>query len=355
MTATFPNTSRKRHELSVKLDGLIEFGIEELLGRIGKYAGQTYAGAAHAARTGVGALREGLAAQSAMSRKSSSVLKEAFMPGSSAAAPAAQAATSAAAAASSVPSAAAATAAAAPSATSNLTAKLSKARRGARAKMPPSVGTVGTHDVPLEAPHPSSLVWGGQTGEIQSGRAKAGVQGYLGAYNTGSQSAAAQSFAQKAAMAKRGMSGQQVGGGQAGGITDWWNKQSPTRKVAIGAGAGVAAGVAGSALLSSNRREQQYSSKLKQVKIFESAEEPIEFVDPRDRNNLGQFEPEGSGGPSPNNMAIVYKHPGLLGSVAKGGALAVTGGALGHLGGEAGKQLLDQVKKRSKKALRKIK
>lgn len=226
------------------------------------------------------------------------------------------------------------------------------------------VGSVGTHDVlPTDIPKPGNLAWGGETAAVQSGRRQSGVRSYLGSFNTGagSQAQAAQSYAQRAGMAQRGIretsaAGSAAGGGAGGGeggVTDWWNRQSSGRKLAYGVGGGVAAGYAGASLLSSRDRDRQFSSKVKQVKIFESAEEPIEFIDPRDRNPLGQFEPEGQGGPNPNNMAMVYKQPGLIGSLAKGGALAVTGGALGQVGGDLakkagkkGKEILKRFKKK---------
>jgi hypothetical protein len=82
-------------------------------------------------------------------------------------------------------------------------------------------------------------------------------------------------------------------------------------------------------------------------KIFESAEDPIEF-DSRPRNEVGQFQPYSGGGPDANAMATVYKmpqeHAGLGSTILKGGALALTGGALGQVGGEIGKKGTSKVK-----------
>jgi len=231
----------------------------------------------------------------------------------------------------------------APSAAATIAAKV----RGKN--IPSSVGTVGTHDIPtVDVPHPSKLEWGGETGDIQAGRVRSGVQGYLGQYNAPrSQANAAQSFAQKAAMARRGMSGQLVGGGQTGGalggVSDWWNKQSTGRKLAIGAGGGLAAGYAGSTLLG-RERNREFISWLDGI---------IEFADPRPRNTLGEFQQQGEGGPNPNAMATVYKQPGMLASLAKGGTLALAGGAVGQVGGEFGKQATAKVKALLKKARKK--
>jgi hypothetical protein len=94
----------------------------------------------------------------------------------------------------------------------------------------------------------------------------------------------------------------------------------------------------------------------KTPKIFESAEETIEF-DSRPRNEMGQFQPE-SGGPDPNAMATVYKQPqqqsgGLGRTIAQAGTLAIAGGALGHVGGEIGKAGTSKVKELLKKLRRK--
>jgi len=84
----------------------------------------------------------------------------------------------------------------------------------------------------------------------------------------------------------------------------------------------------------------------KTPKIFESAEEPIEFDD-RSRDPEGRFIPSGGGGPDANAMATVYKMPqpgGLGRTVAQGSALAIAGGALGHIGGEIGKGATSKAK-----------
>lgn len=66
----------------------------------------------------------------------------------------------------------------------------------------------------------------------------------------------------------------------------------------------------------------------------------IQFADPRPRNPLGEFSPQGEGGPSPNAMATVYKTPQQQSggpSLIQGGGAALVGGALGAVGGNVGK------------------
>jgi hypothetical protein len=67
-------------------------------------------------------------------------------------------------------------------------------------------------------------------------------------------------------------------------------------------------------------------------------DEVINFQDPRPRNPLGEFSPQGSGGPDPNAMATVYKMPQPKSpGIAEGAGAALVGGALGAVGGNVGK------------------
>jgi hypothetical protein len=172
--------------------------------------------------------------------------------------------------------------------------------------------------------------------------------------NAAGQQAGQQAAAQQAAAAK-GVTGKKPAGKKSAAKKGakpaaeeekpgWWSGLSTRKKWMYGAGAGVAAGGLGAAYLSDSN--QQMSAKIKDVKIFESAEEPIWF-DNRPRNQEGQFTPE-EGGPDPNAMATVYKQPGIISSLAKGSTLALGGGALGEIGGKVGKGLLAQAKKRAK-------
>jgi hypothetical protein len=93
-------------------------------------------------------------------------------------------------------------------------------------------------------------------------------------------------------------------------------------------------------------RIMRRAKELSTPKIFESAEEPIEFDD-RSRDPEGRFIPSGGGGPDANAMATVYKMPqpgGVAKTVAQGSALAIAGGALGHIGGEIGKGATSKAK-----------
>jgi hypothetical protein len=73
-------------------------------------------------------------------------------------------------------------------------------------------------------------------------------------------------------------------------------------------------------------------------------DELITFADPRPRNPLGEFAPQGDGGPNPNAMATVYKMPqqeqGITGA-GRTAATLLTGGALGAVGASAGKHGYD--------------
>jgi hypothetical protein len=73
----------------------------------------------------------------------------------------------------------------------------------------------------------------------------------------------------------------------------------------------------------------------------------INFQDPRPRDLQGQFERQGEGGPDPNSMATVYKMPQQQSgvSVGKAAGAALAGGALGAIGGQAGKAAWNQTKK----------
>jgi len=81
--------------------------------------------------------------------------------------------------------------------------------------------------------------------------------------------------------------------------------------------------------------------------------------DPRPRNPLGEFAPQGDGGPDPNSMAIVYKQPPQQeqqkpGGVLTGSALSVLGGFGGAAGANAYRNVMEKVKEHGKKFARRI-
>jgi len=88
----------------------------------------------------------------------------------------------------------------------------------------------------------------------------------------------------------------------------------------------------------------------------------VQFADPRPRNNLGEFSPQGEGGPDPNAMYKTYiiapqapgmapnKGSGLAGTAAGAAGLTVLGGAGGALGGHLAKSGLDKIGEALKKA-----
>lgn len=90
--------------------------------------------------------------------------------------------------------------------------------------------------------------------------------------------------------------------------------------------------------------EVMYEKLLKgekpRIRLSSQLDRLINFQDPRPRNPLGEFQPQSEGGPDPNAMATVYKQPQQQGAgmtLPKAAGAALAGGALGAIGGEAGK------------------
>src|SRR5262245_57106845 len=105
--------------------------------------------------------------------------------------------------------------------------------------------------------------------------------------------------------------------------------------------------------LAVRKARQQLSAMLDDLIQFQG--------DPRPRNNLGEFSPQGEGGPDPNAMYKTYiiapQAPGMAPNKSAGLAgaagLTVLGGAGGALGGHLAKSGLDKIAealKRAKKA-----
>jgi hypothetical protein len=120
-----------------------------------------------------------------------------------------------------------------------------------------------------------------------------------------------------------------------------WKTSLPVAGVAGAVGAlrgGAAGGILGALTYRKKQQLQELSSMLDDL---------IEFQDPRPRNPLGEFSPQGEGGPNPNAMATVYKQPQEQPGVgtAKGAGLVLTGGALGGIGAAGGKDVYGHLKK----------